>query len=194
MTMTRARWVMSAYVLLVLATQVVNMAVFKNHLRHLTNWAWVFNGLVGLIYIIKPRGYRAVILTPIWGVVTFVAAGVTYIHSVDDTMLRAIRDDIGPLMFWVGDMTVHYLPVLVWTWILFYVERANLCDEILLLPAGDALFKLNLPALLLLLVYPVWFNPSHEYNGAGLVFTELFGLSIAVTTLATLILVVFTTK
>jgi len=160
--------------LLALTAQIVNSVVFGNRMRHLTNWAWILN-IVGLLaYAVLPRP-PALLFTLVWGVVVFVAAGITHIMIQDNTMLSDIEADVGTGMLWAGNIVFHFAPAALWALILWF-ERGAMHEALQLYHTYDILFFVNAGPLYFLLAYCMWFDPAAEYPGDRLSFRLLFAV------------------
>lgn len=167
----------------VFSLQLVNIFYYDNRMKHLTNWAWILNG-VGLIFYglesLYPRGPWPYFAVPfyvmVWSVTIFVGSGVTYITLRDNTMLKEIEERVGAPFFWGFNVLFHYVPICLWL-IVILLDKKRIAALFRSLPIYDALFLLNGVPLYFVTAYGVIFNPHIEYPGDHLSFETMYIVS-----------------
>ena len=156
----------------VFTAQAIDALLFYNHLQHLTNWAWVFHGLVAAIRAFSGTAPRILTLLA-FGISLFVAAGMISIQAMDNSMIEMFEKEHGVAMVTFANFVFHYLPPLFWSAVLAW-ERDSTHEWYKNTPYFSALTQTNVVTLMLLSVYSVLFKIQEEYPGANINFYILF--------------------
>lgn len=157
--------------------QAVDALMFNNQLQHLTNWGWLFHGVVAAARMCSPKTPQVLTLLA-FSVSVFVAAGIACIRIMDDTFIRAFEKDLGVAVVTTADLVFHWLPALFWTGVL-------LCDYLAtrewyrVMPTVASLAQTNLVPLMVAAAYGLIFDPQKQYPGDNIHFDVLFVASAA---------------
>jgi hypothetical protein len=175
--------------LTVFVTQAINALEFNNHLQHLTNWAWIFHGVVAGWRCLSPNvPYIATIIA--FGLSLFVAGGIASIQFMDDSMLKHFEKQVGASMVAFANFVMHYLPPIFWTFVLAFEKTAiRKYYKKYTLPTN--LTQSILGALTLPVIYSLLFRLQEQYPGANINFTILFVASAMVISIGFSFLVAF---
>lgn len=163
--------------LLILSVQLVNVAVFDNDFTHLTIWAWMLHSFVCLYRGIDPDRASIMFTLVAFSLSCFVAVGIMVIELSDRRMLADFEQETSVAMLVVGNIALHYLPPLLWLWVISMGDRPRIrayIDKHTAMVTGAQLFFL--PSYIVIF-YAVSFRANREYPG-NIDFSLLFGLGL----------------
>lgn len=163
--------------LLILCAQLVNVAVFDNNFTHLTIWAWMLHSFVCLYRGFDPDRASIMFTLVAFSLSCFVAVGIIVIELSDRRMLADFEQETSVAMLVVGNIALHYLPPLLWLWVIGAGDRpkiqAYIEEHSQMETAAQLLF---LPSYIVIF-YAVTYRASREYPG-NIDFAVLFGLGL----------------
>jgi len=159
----------------VFSTQAVDSFEFYNTLQHLTNWGWVFHGVVAAIRAFTDSAPHILTLQS-YGLSVFVAAGIAIIQIMDNSMIEKFEKESGAVLVWTANVAFHYLPPVFWFVVLVREqEKTRKWTKARLL--GTVVTQTVLFTLMFASVYGLLFRVQDQYPGAKIDFVTLFALS-----------------
>lgn len=173
--LTASLWLLVA--ILIFGSQITDAFAFNNYMQHLTNWAWIFHGIVAGLRALNPNVPYILTLLAL-GNSLFVAAGIASIQAMDNSMIENFEKEVGITVVTLANLLFHYIPPLFWIAIISF-ERASLKKYYQSLPAINSIAQTNLGVLTFASAYSVLFNLQKQYPGANINFYLLYGASTA---------------